>query len=410
MPGHSGAVPANGAAPANRTPPPPPGVFGQSQPAQPWHPPHPGAVQHAQHGQHPGAAQPSYGNPYQPPRQPYPYYPPQAYPHAYPRPFTAAPQGAVYPAAPPPSGPRPQPVPPKRPAKLRWVAAPPPSAARRRRAVPAEPYAGPPSYPVPPRWGFPNLTWRRPTAVPGTASGVVRPIDRIPVLARSLTTILWTFAVLATTAAAAESWRYALLVESRDSALNTGVVEFSDAFVTLAGLLTTIFSLLPIGLSVWWLLVARQAAADEADEAPPRPGWQVLVGVLVPIANLPMALSVVGELEHAVLRRSRDERPKPSRLVLGWWGGWLANWVLLVVTIIWRIRPGVQAMADSVLLVALTDLAAAGLAIVTALVIRRFSHLLTPIAPDRIRDFRVLKVEGAPAPQLHTARPVGAAR
>ncbi|MGV9296923.1 DUF4328 domain-containing protein [Amycolatopsis sp. NPDC003676] len=363
-------------------------------------PPYPGHWAQPQAGPaHPGQ---QFANPYQPQYPAHPQYPAQAYP----RPFTAAPQGAVH----RPAQQQPQPIPPKRAAKLRWVASPPPSAVRRRRAVPATPYSGPPSYPVPPRWGFPNLTWRRPTNVPGTASGEVRPIDRIPVLARSLTTILWTFAVLAVIAAVAEIWRYALLVESRDSALNTSVVGFSDAFVMLAGLLTTIFSLLPAGLSVWWLLVARQAAADEAGEAPPRPVWQVLVSVLVPIVNLPLALSVVSELEHAVLRRPRDARPKPSRLVLGWWGTWLANWVLLVVTIIWRIRPGVQAMADSVLLVALTDLAAAALAIVTALVIRRFSHLLMPIAPERLRDLRVLKIEGAPEPELRTARPVGAAR
>ncbi|WP_084145225.1 DUF4328 domain-containing protein [Amycolatopsis jejuensis] len=301
-------------------------------------------------------------------------------------------------------------MPPRRGARLRWVASPPPGAVRRRRAVPVIPYSGPPSYPAPPRWGFPNLTWRRPTAVPGTASGEVRPIDRIPVLARSLTTILWTFAVLAVTAAAAEVWRYVLLVQSRDSALTTGVVAFSDAFVVLAGLLTTIFSLLPAGLSLWWLLVARRAAADEAGEEPARPTWQVLVGVLVPVANLPLALSVVSELEHAVLRRPRDGRPKPSRLVLVWWGAWLTNWVMLAVTIVWRMRPGVQALADSVVLVALTDLAAAALAIVTALVIRRFSHLLMPIAPVRLRDLRVLKVTGAPDPELRTARPLGAAR
>ncbi|GAA1030015.1 MULTISPECIES: DUF4328 domain-containing protein [Amycolatopsis] len=367
-------------------------------------PPYPGHWAQPQAGPaHPGQ---QFATPY-PPQYPA-HYPAQAYQQhpGYARPFTAAPQGAIH----RPAQQQPQPTPPKRAAKLRWVASPPPSAVRRRRAVPATPYSGPPSYPVPPRWGFPNLTWRRPTNVPGTASGEIRPIDRIPVLARSLTTILWTFAVLAVIAAVAEIWRYALLVESRDSALNTGVVGFSDAFVMLAGLLTTIFSLLPAGLSVWWLLVARQAAADEAGEAPPRPVWQVLVSVLVPIVNLPLALSVVSELEHAVLRRPRDVRPKPSRLVLGWWGAWLANWVLLAVTIVWRIRPGVQAMADSVLLVALTDLAAAALAIVTALVIRRFSHLLTPIAPERLRDLRVLKIEGAPEPELRTARPVGAAR
>ncbi|WP_407655588.1 DUF4328 domain-containing protein [Amycolatopsis rhabdoformis] len=272
------------------------------------------------------------------------------------------------------------------------------------------PYEGPPSYPVPPRWGFPNLVWRRPTTVPGTASGAVRAIDRIPVLAQSLSTILWTFVFLALAAAGSEIWRYVLLVQSRDSALSTSVVGFSDAFVVTAGLLTTILSLLPTGLAVWWLLVARHAAAEEAGVEPARPVWQVLVGVLVPVANLPLALSVVGELEHSILRRPRDERPRPSRLVLVWWAAWIVNWVLLAVTIIWRLRPGVQAMADSVVLVALTDLAAAALAVTTALVIRRFSDLLMPLAPERLRTLRVLKVEGAPAPELRNARPAGAAR
>lgn len=335
-------------------------------------------------------------------------------PVARPVPFTSAPHQPVYrqQAARPrtdPFAPGHLPGRPQR-ARLRWVASPPPGAWPRRRAVAVEPYSGPPSYPVPPRWGFPNLVWRRPTAVPGTASDEVRPIDRVPVLARSLGTILWTFAILAVVAAGAEIWRYVLLVQSRDSALNTSVVAYSDAVVVTAGLLTTILSLLPAGLSVWWLLVARRAAAEESGDDPPRPVWQVLVGVLVPVANLPLALSVVGELEHAVLRRPRDSRPKPSRLVLAWWGAWLVNWILLAVTIIWRLRPGVQAMADSVVLVAITDLTAAGLAIVTWLLIRRFSDLLMPIAPDRLRNLRVLKIDGAPEPELHTSRPVGAAR
>ena len=294
--------------------------------------------------------------------------------------------------------------------RLRWVASPPPGAWPRRRAAVRERYTGPPSYPVPPRWGFPNVVWRRPTAVPGTASGAVRPIDRMPVLSRSVVAILWAFAVLATTAAAAEIWRYVLLVQSRDSALSTSVVEFSDGFVLTAGLLTSILALLPAGLSIWWLLVARLAAADESGDEPPRPVWQVLVAVLVPVANLPLALSVIAELEHAVLRRTRDTRPKPSRPVLIWWGTWVLNWVLLGITIFWRLRDGVQAMADSVVLVALTDLSAAALAITTALLVQRIASLLTPIDPADLRDLRVLKVEGAPEPELRNARPAGAAR
>ncbi|WP_326956379.1 DUF4328 domain-containing protein [Amycolatopsis sp. NBC_01286] len=294
--------------------------------------------------------------------------------------------------------------------KLRWVATPPPGAWPRRRAVAPERYYGPPSYPVPPRWGFPNLVWRRPTSVPGTASDAVRPIDRVRVLSRSLVGILFAFSVLTVVAAGAEVWRYVLLVQGRDSALTRSVVAFSDGFVLTAGLLASILALLPAGLSVWWLLVARHAAADASGDDPPRPVWQVLVGILVPIANLPMALSIVGELEHAVLGRARDVRPKPSRQVLVWWGAWLLNWIMLGVTIVWRFRTDVQSMADSVVLVALTDLAAAALAVVTALVVRRFTALLAPSDAMGVRELRVLKVDGAPEPELRTKRPAGAAR
>jgi hypothetical protein len=294
--------------------------------------------------------------------------------------------------------------------KLRWVASPPPGAWPRRRVTQPERYLGPPSYPVPPRWGFPNLVWRRPTSVPGTASDELRPIDRVPVLSRSLIGVLFGFAVLSVVAAGAEVWRYVLLVQGRDSALTRSVVAFSDGFVLTAGLLASILALLPAGLSVWWLLVARQAAADVSGDDPPRPVWQVLIGVLVPIANLPMALSIVGELEHAVLGRPREVRPKPSRQVLVWWGAWLLNWVLLGVTIVWRFRDDVQSMADSVVMVALTDLAAAALAVVTALVVRRFSALLAPSDARAVREMRVLKVDGAPEPELRNRRPAGAAR
>ncbi|VVJ23627.1 putative membrane protein [Amycolatopsis camponoti] len=294
--------------------------------------------------------------------------------------------------------------------KLRWVASPPPGAWPRRRVTPPERYYGPPSYPVPPRWGFPNLVWRRPTSVPGTASDEVRPIDRLPVLSRSLIGVLFAFAVLAVVAAGAEVWRYVLLVEGRESALNRSVVAFSDGFVLTAGLLASILALLPAALTLWWLLVARRAAADVSGDDPPRPVWQVLVGVLVPLANLPMALSIAGELEHAVLGRARDVRPKPSRQVLVWWGAWLLNWVLLGVTIVWRFRDDVQSMADSVVLVALTDLAAASLAVMTAMVVRRFTALLAPSDARAVRSMRVLKVAGAPEPELRTARPSGAAR
>ncbi|OKJ98610.1 DUF4328 domain-containing protein [Amycolatopsis sp. CB00013] len=293
--------------------------------------------------------------------------------------------------------------------RVRWVASPPPGALPQRRKPVAERYSGPPSYPVPPRWGFPNLVWRRPTAVPGTASGEVTAGERLRVITRSLLPVLWTFAALAVIASAAEIWRYVLLVQSRDSALSTSVVSVSDTFVITAGLLTTILSLLPAGLTVWWLLVARHAAADVSGEAPPRRQRHVLAFVLVPVVNLIMVLPVVAELEHAVLRRTRETRPKPSRLVLVWWGVWALNWVLLAMVIVWRFRDGVQALADGVVLVALTDLTAAGLAVVTALLVKRMSGLLAPVEEKRLRLLRVLKVDGVPEPERRE-RPASSVR
>ncbi|MEU8415423.1 DUF4328 domain-containing protein [Amycolatopsis japonica] len=293
--------------------------------------------------------------------------------------------------------------------RVRWVASPPPGALPQRRKPVAERYSGPPSYPVPPRWGFPNLVWRRPTAVPGTASGEVTAGERLRVITRSLLPVLWTFAALAVIASAAEIWRYVLLVQSRDSALSTSVVSVSDTFVITAGLLTTILSLLPAGLTVWWLLVARHAAADVSGEAPPRRQRHVLAFVLVPVVNLIMVLPVVAELEHAVLRRTRETRPKPSRLVLLWWGVWALNWLLLVLVIVWRFRDGVQALADGVVLVALTDLSAAGLAVVTALIVKRMSGLLAPVEEKRLRLLRVLKVDGVPEPERRE-RPASSVR
>ncbi|MFC4005128.1 DUF4328 domain-containing protein [Prauserella oleivorans] len=295
--------------------------------------------------------------------------------------------------------------------RVRWVATIPPgsAASRPRRRVVHRPYTGPPAYATPPRWGFPNLVWRRPTAVPGTASATPVPQQRLRMIARNTTTLLATLAVLATIAAGAEFWRYALLVRSRDSALSPGVVGASDALVLAFSLMTFVLALFAIACTVWWLFVARSAAADAAGQEPPRPAWEVLVGTLVPGANLLLAGPILAELEHATLRRPADVRPRPSRLVLGWWAAWWGNAVLLTLTVIWRMRDGVQADADGVLLSGLTDLSAAALAVVTLVIVSRITRLLAPLDDRFLRPLRVLKVTGAPEPPRR-GRPKTSAR
>lgn len=290
--------------------------------------------------------------------------------------------------------------------RVRWVASPPPGARPPRRAHAVERYTGPPAYPVPPRWGFPNLTWREPTLVPGTPSSYPRPVERVRVLSRNAITILFFLAGLALAASVAEFWRYALLVISRNSALATDVVAMSDALEIIASLLSAVFGVLAIVSVLWWLVVARQAAADENGQELPRPTREVLIGTLVPVLNFFLAGSIVAELEHAILRRPSSQRPTPSRLVLAWWAAFVLDAVLMILVIIWRFRGSLQAQADAVFLSGLLDSSAVLLAVLTAIVVHRLTSLLAPISLDRLRVRRVVAVKGAPEPALRPVRPI----
>ena len=222
--------------------------------------------------------------------------------------------------------------------------------------------------------------------------------------------MLWVLAGLAVFAASGEVWRYVLLVRSRTGALPSSLVTASDTVVTIGALLALTFGIVTAIVALWWLRLARHAAAALADQRPARPDWQVILYLLIPGVNLAMGGVVLAELEHQVLRRPADERPHPTKPVKIWWSAWAAAGVLFGWTVIWRFRESVQARADGVLLSALTDLTAAAVAILSALMIRRLATLLAPIDPTSVRYLRVLRVEGAPEPPLRTAKPVPSRR
>jgi hypothetical protein len=240
--------------------------------------------------------------------------------------------------------------------------------------------------------------------VPGTTAEQPVTVERVRSVAGHATAMMWTVAALSVIAAGGEVWRYVLLLRSRTGALSSRLVATSDAVVTTAAILAMAFALLAVVVTLWWLHLARHAAADLAGQTPGRKDWQVLVYLLVPVVNLAMAGVVLAELEHQILRRAQDERPRPGRAVRVWWATWIAAGLLFAVTVIWRFRDSVQAHADGVLLSAMTDLAAAAVAVLTALMVRRLSTLLAPVEPGRGRYLRVLRVEGAPEPPLRTSR------
>lgn len=294
--------------------------------------------------------------------------------------------------------------------RVEWVASPPPSVPRRRPVARGRTrYNGPPSYATPPRWGFPALAWRWQTSVPGGPGAGPSLVDRLRVTAGPAQIVLWMLAGIATLAAFAEGWRYVLLMRSRGGALAEGTVRACDTLVVGASLLAMVTAILAVVLTLWWLYVARGAATEHAGHRPGRPDWQVLLWLVFPGVNLLVAGAILAELEHAVLGRPMDQRPRPGRLVLGWWAAWVVSGVLFTVTLLWNLRDGVQAMADGVVLHALTDLAAAVVAALTALVVRRMTVLLAPIDVDNVRRLRVVKVVGAPE-ATRLARPATAKR
>jgi Domain of unknown function (DUF4328) len=294
--------------------------------------------------------------------------------------------------------------------RWQWVATPPPQSGA-SRAVPRRPlpYTGPPSYPVPPRWGFPQLSWRWPVAYGRKAKA--QPMDQLRMLSRNLVATLWVTTAALGVAVVGEGWRYVLLILSRSGALSRTVVSFSDALVVTAGVVSGLAALASLVLGVLWVLRARDVASAVSGQRPARSLRDVLIGLLVPGLNLAVAGSILGELEHAAARKPAAERPRPSRLLLLWWAGWVVGELLFAV--VWLVNiygTSVQSLANGVELHLLADLVAGFVTATGALFVSRITQLLEPVDPATVHRLRVLKVTDAPAPPLRTYRPAGSPR
>lgn len=300
---------------------------------------------------------------------------------------------------------------PLQPMRVDWVATPPPGAypqpqSRAQRLN----YGGPPNYPVPPRWGFPLLAWRWPTAVPGTIEQADS-VDNVRRLGRTAQNSLWVVAFVAVWGAGSEIWRYVLLSLSRFGALDAGVVLTSDAMVVSSWFVMLAGWIVALVLVLVWIRRARNVAADLVGYGPSRSGVDALLLLLVPFVNLVVPGSVLAELEHAVERRPATERPRPSKLLRWWWGFWVAAGVMFWITLLWRVlADSTQALANGVLVHAFQDLVLAGVAVTTALVVRRLTTLLLPVDSASVRLMRVVEVKDAPEPPLRAVRASGSPR
>ncbi|MGQ0482281.1 MAG: DUF4328 domain-containing protein [Pseudonocardia sp.] len=281
---------------------------------------------------------------------------------------------------------------------MRWVASPPPADPSRpgTRPVPRQPYAGPPRYRNTPTWGYPALPWQR----AGSEAESRPPVEVLLGQAGLLVPMLRGLAVLAVLSAFAEGWRYVLLLRSRTSALNAREVAASDALVGAASWVTVLLTVAVGFLLLRWVLGALRASAARTGRLPARSARTVVLGWLVPGANIAVPGSVMAEIEHAALDRPPGQRPTPSTLVRVWWGLWASNVVLGLVSVGWLLREGAQARADGVVQHALLDLVVAATAVVTA---RLVTELTALIAPPRVVPLpRVVRVS---APAASTVSP-----
>lgn len=294
-----------------------------------------------------------------------------------------------------------------RPNPARWVAGPPPGAAPARPTPRRRPYTGPPAYPAPPRWGFPQLAWRWPTTVPGAGPGPADP-EYVRVAGRVAVVMLQITAVAALVATVAELVRYGILVASLSAEVPSGLVVASDTLVITAGIVTVVFALASLYLALRWLLPARRLGARDRTLVR-GDGW-VIASLVVPLWNLFGALYVLAELEH--IGRSGDplQRPRPSRAVWTWWGTWLLSGVLFILTLGWSFRGSIQAMADGVVLHALSDAVAALLAYLTARLVGWLTAMLVPADATALPLWRVLSVPGASTTNERAPRPATAPR
>ncbi|WP_018159933.1 DUF4328 domain-containing protein [Smaragdicoccus niigatensis] len=210
-----------------------------------------------------------------------------------------------------------------------------------------------PHYAEIPRWGLQDS----PPSVPA------KPTPRVDALANRAGRLLVITAVVFVVAALAEVGRYAILVYNRTRLVDQWLVYASDAAVWIAGAAAPALGLYSAVACASWLVRTRREFFARKGSRDPRSRWRIWVGCLVPGVNLVMPGVLLTEL-------TAESDPRVRRLARVWWIAWVAGAGLAVVALLWRRADSLQAMADGVLLYAWTDLAAAGIALLTLKLIR----------------------------------------
>ncbi|WP_280415897.1 DUF4328 domain-containing protein [Nocardia carnea] len=275
----------------------------------------------------------------------------------------------------------------------RWVARRPGRLDRSGRSTGSGPVsAGTPRYTEIPRWGLQD----RPVAAQDREQP--RPLST---LTRWVYTALMATAMLFGLAAVAELGRYLILLRNRTRLIEPPLLWFSDALVNTAALFALIMALVAAVAALGWLIEVRRAAFAATGRRDPRSPRILALGCLIPVVNLIWP----GVFLSEVLAERGD--PRPLRALRIWWAVWVLGGLLAVGALFWRTADSLQAQADGVLFTALTDIAAAAVAVLTLWVVRTVEGRDLR-GRDRLAHRWVVAVDPA-TPLIEPVHPGGAA-
>lgn len=208
-------------------------------------------------------------------------------------------------------------------------------------------------------------------------AGTVVPLGRL----RLAAALCWATGAAALAAAGGEIWRFVLLLRGRTEVLSGPVVVASDRFLTIAAVLAALLAVAAVVVLVPALVGLHSAAARLGGLEPSRLPAAVLARLVVPGWNLSGLGVVAGEIDGSLSSPGAAGRPRMSRLVLAWWIAWVFNGVLALVALGRAFGTSDQAVADTVELHIFVDLAGAAVAVLAALVCRRFLRLVNGVDP-----------------------------
>ena len=200
-------------------------------------------------------------------------------------------------------------------------------------------------------------------------------------------------------AAAAETWRFVLMLVGRTQVLSGPLVATNDALVAATGVAVVMLAVLTAAVAVPALIRTHRWAGVRSGHGPSRTARAVAARLLVPGWNVYGAGQIFIEID-AMLRRaaanpsaanpsaanpSAANPPTARPLILLWWISWIVNAALVVLVLGRGLGGSLQAIADTVELHIALDLCAAVAAALGAQILRRFARLVTGPKPSPSR-------------------------